>query len=131
MDLTAKTVASVLDSAADLIATPGAWTQFGGDDGGAGGECARSATGFPVEAVDPEAACWCLFGAIERVTRGSDARIIRALEWLTSKRSYELVAFNDAEGRAQDEVVAVLRAAAEKARTTVETNSVGTEAKPK
>jgi len=113
----ATTVADILTAAADLIAQPGAWTQLGGDDDGSGGECARDENGNPVSAVDSDAACWCLFGAIERVTNGHDVRIVRALEWLTAKRSDDLVGFNDAPERTQDEVVAALRAAADKART--------------
>lgn len=115
--MSALSVAEVLDRAADLIEPEGAWTQLGGDDDGSDGECARDAAGFPVPATDPRASCWCLFGAIERATNGHDTTIVRAFEWLTGKRSDDLVQFNDDEERTQAEVVAALRAAAEKART--------------
>lgn len=110
-------VAELLNQAADLLEEPGAWTQLGGDEDGSDGECARNFMGQPVPSDDPEASCWCLFGAIERVSDGHDTQLVRAFEWLSGKRSHDLVVWNDEEGRTQGEVVAALRAAAEKART--------------
>ena len=112
----AKTVADVLTSAADLIAKPGAWTQ---------GAWARTATGRAASPFADNATCFCLRGALVRV---KGVKLCDGLdgerEALGFSTDSALARWNDKEPRTQAEVVAALRAAAEKARTA---SSVGTE----
>jgi hypothetical protein len=110
---TVKTVADILTAAADLIEKPGAWTQ---------GAFKRGAAGGPFSC--------CGVGAVYEVNRaayGSQTAIDR-LDSFAMRRGYShFAAYNDAPERTQAEVVAALRAAAEKARTAVEDPSVGTQ----
>ncbi|MGI4744926.1 MAG: DUF6197 family protein [Janthinobacterium lividum] len=100
-----RTVAEVLDAAADLLTSEGAWTQ---------GAQARRADGKQVMADGPNAVCWCLIGATEAADPeyfGTDAD--RVLYHLLG---VDIVEWNDAPGRTQAEVVAKLREAATLAR---------------
>lgn len=105
----AKSVADILDAAADLIEPEGAWTQ---------GAFARHRSGNPIGPLESNAACWCASGAIQRAD--SRRRFSPAWEdfndYAVSLGFLHMAAFNDAPERTQAEVVAALRAAAEKAR---------------
>jgi len=115
---TVKTVADILTAAADLIEKPGAWTQ---------GALARHANGNPVGPAEANATCWCLYGALDRVT-GVRCYEGAAADVLAGMLPGTVSGWNDRTGRTQAEVVAALRAAADKARTAAETGSVGTKA---
>jgi hypothetical protein len=108
MDDDGLAVADVLDRAADLLTPEGAWTQ---------GYSARDANGSPVFVDDKSAVCFCMWGAIAKVTgdlSAQDRRPIRAitkpLGWAATPDN--LGRFNDTPGRTQAEVVAKLREAA-------------------
>jgi hypothetical protein len=100
-------VATILRQAADLITPPGTWTQH---------YMAKSAKGNSVRAGSRSAVCWCAMGAIKRAGNGSDYEGWSALR---DHLQCAVVAFNDARGRTQAEVVAALRAAADKAEASV------------
>lgn len=99
----------VLERAAALIEPEGAWTR---------GTYSLDASGERVPPASREAACWCLYGAIDRVLAGKradphhhpDDYLYRALGAGPAD-------FNDAPDRTQPEVVAALRKAAELARS--------------
>lgn len=111
-----QTATDLLSAAADLLASPGAWTQraFSRDrDGNANAGDARWA-------VDP--VCYCVRGALfavvgapnpdalltptqRKLMADAEGRLERLLD-------YNLVAFNDATERTQAEVVEALRQAA-------------------
>lgn len=110
-----KTVADVLTAAADLIEPEGWWTQ---------GATARTSTGERAVIAEPDAACWCMIGAVWEVA-GWLGPIGEAEGALLDLLGVGNVArWNDAPERTQAEVVAALRAAAAKAATAE--NSVGT-----
>jgi hypothetical protein len=96
-------VAEILERAADLIEPEGRWTQ---------GALAKSKTGRQVIPEGRSAVCWCVYGAIQRITGtplGS-----RAL-WDALKASVgtvNIASWNDTRGRTQAEAVAALREAA-------------------
>ena len=105
----AKSVAEILNAAADLIEPEGAWTQ--GSYGGSG--------------------CWCAMGAINHVG-GFLSDINEASIALARSLGFQfpnsIPDWNDDPYRTQSEVVAALRAAADKARTDASSSSVGTKA---
>lgn len=106
----AKTVADILTAAADLIAPEGGWTQ---------GTFARDSEGKQTGWRDPEAACFCVSGAIARANGGLWTAW-NAFDAYCRKRGFRHMAeFNDEPRRTQAEVVAALRQAAEKARLAV------------
>ena len=98
--------ADLLDAAADLLTTPGAWTK---------GKLARASTGYPCAPDSPRAVCWCATGALLRVNPGGESFIL-ALGAL-----YELIGhisdWNDHPRRKQGDVVQLLRRAANKLRS--------------
>jgi hypothetical protein len=101
-------VADILRQAADLIEPKGAWTKHA---------MAREIGGRHVPVESTTAVCWCAVGAIVRLAPGYAANqlycdAIRAIE---RQVGGPVPAFNDAAGRTQAEVVAALRAAADKA----------------
>jgi hypothetical protein len=100
-------IADTLDRAADLIEPEGAWTQ---------GWFARDERGRGVLEDAAEAVCFCIFGALMRVSQ-DDAD--DALDILRSVIPEGISYWNDAPGRKQSEVVAKLREAAAKAREQV------------
>lgn len=110
--VTERRAADVLREAADLIEPEGAWTRH---------ELARSASGATVSPSSGAAVCWCVAGAMQRVT-GSDAAVgmrswyqyREALEFFSGVVHWSATGFNDAKGRTQAEVVAALRLAAER-----------------
>jgi len=109
-----KTVADILTAAADLIEPEGAWTQ--------------ETYGVPAEGGSYS--CLCLYGAIceaIRTAEADDRLEDRAFYTVRRLVGENPIGWNDTEGRTQAEVVAALRAAAEKARTAVEGPSVGTQ----
>lgn len=122
-----KTVADILTAAADLIEPEGRWTQ---------GHTARDRDGRVVPCDARNAFCYCAIGALWRA--GGLARLTEARTALAQALGYHadkynrwrgkapVPCWNDAPERTQAEVVAALRAAAEKARTAVEGPSVGT-----
>lgn len=94
-------IADILDKAADLIEPEGRWIQ---------GEYHDHRDGI---------SCWCAMGAVARVMQENEADAEYLLDRQASLigfTSMDLEEFNDAEGRAQAEVVAKLREAAAKAR---------------
>lgn len=101
-------LADILDRAADLISPKGAWTNKG--------YYAFNAAGETVEPEDPEAVCWCLAGAIDRVAADREqAREARDLvRTVLPKGRTFIPLFND--NGTQKKVVAKLREAAAKAR---------------
>lgn len=106
-------VATVLNAAADLIEPEGRWTQ---------GTLARDEAGLEVHNPDDaEAYCWCVAGAIQRVTGGgwSDADFAiyhasrRAVLGAVGLGEDDSIApWNDAPERTQAEVITALRQAA-------------------
>lgn len=109
----ARTVADILTAAADLIEPEGAWTQ---------GAFARTAKGHVIGSGEDPAVCFCGAGAVYRMggPRAVTERALNVLDsWARQRRKgFRIFAqFNDAPERTQAEVVAALRAAADKART--------------
>lgn len=113
----AKSVADILNAAADLIEPEGRWTQ---------GEWKR-------ERIDTDECAWCAEGAIALAAgigcfyMVRDSEPYRAFRNSLPKRQ-DPFEWNDAPGRTQAEVVTALRAAAEKARAAASEGSVGTKA---
>lgn len=103
--MTGFTPSQVLDAAADLIEPEGCWTQR---------EWARDGDGRGACHPD-DAACWCGWGAIEVSSVGGGDT--RALAHSFVQRCGFSIGWNDAPERTQAEVVAVLRKAAELARS--------------
>lgn len=99
-------VSEILSKAADLIEPEGAWTQ---------GSAARDANGHEIDPQSREAACWCVYGALDRVAGDRFQRGIGFIEEATGQVLISV--WNDAPERTQAEVVAKLREAAELART--------------
>jgi hypothetical protein len=104
-------VADILTAAAEIVAKPGAWTKRA---------LARPDSDSTLEldsALDRRAGCWCVEGAILRAA-GEDGDWEPAFEALKDYiGTRALFQWNDSFDRTQAEVVAALRAAAEKART--------------
>lgn len=98
-------ISEILFKAADLIEPEGAWTQ---------GALARGADGEPVEPEDRDATCWCISGALMRLSDGQFYELIKPVERVIGGRI--IPAWNDTKGRTQAEVVAKLREAATKAQ---------------
>lgn len=98
-----KSPAEVLEAAADLLEKPGAWTQ---------GSFARTASGASESPFSPAASCFCLRGALCRV---SNRRLHDLLEVETKALGFPTAAamarWNDHPSRTQAEVVAALRQA--------------------
>ena len=114
-----KTVADILTAAADLIEPEGRWTQ---------GTWARTADGRG-DARPGTACSWCLYGAILEAGRGCDSDDTEdALQTVMDVVGKHPISWNDSFTRTQAEVVAALRAAAEKARTATADKPVGTSA---
>lgn len=108
-DTDPKSVADVLDAAADLLSKPGAWTQ---------GAYARDADGKDVNPTErvyrpTSATCFCIYGAIAAVCDGNITLWARI-----SPHNLGLpdTGWNDEAERTQDEVVSKLREAAQAAR---------------
>jgi hypothetical protein len=91
-------IADILERAANLIEPKGNWTRL---------TSARDAKNRSVLALSPDAICWCAVGAIIRAT-GFD-RPELDLVFGMWKSVGEVTVFNDAPGREQAEVVAMLR----------------------
>lgn len=102
-------IADILDRAADLIEPEGAWTQKAN---------ARDRDGKTTGALSGNAVCFCMAGAVIRVSGGDYPKeaVMAVLPKPNSLFHDWLVAFNDAPGRTQSDVVAKLREAAAKAR---------------
>lgn len=118
---TPLTVADVLERAADLIEPEGAWTQ---------GVWARTTTGRACGPFEDGAACFCMRGALNRVSGRSlvhDMADIRAV--LGFPTSASMARWNDRENRTQAEVVAKLREAATLARSQTPNTDTDGEAK--
>ena len=107
-------VADVLNYAADLVAQPGAWMQL---------NYARTAEGITVQASDPSAACFCAVGAVIAARTRLDAPVVTDMVVIHARRAAQpgvddehllaLSEWNDELGRTQQEVVDLLRKAAE------------------
>ena len=105
----ALTVAEVLNAAADLLERPNAWAQW---------IWAKGANGQPVwVGNDEKAVCWCIEGAFERIVGHRDFYQLRfaARDAFSAANGDSPIAYNDAPGRTQSEVVAALRRAAQQA----------------
>ena len=101
-----QSIAATLNKAADLIEPEGAWTQ---------GHFARHKNGNPIGPFEDNAACWCASGAIQRIEGRARWGAWDAFDGFIRQRGFDHMAtFNDAPGRAQAEVVAALRQAAER-----------------
>lgn len=100
-------VADILRQAADLIEPKGRWGRV---------YYARTKDGIPTGPRGPNAACWCAWGALRCVGRhDGDEAIGCAITFVQLALDDDLARWNDAPGRTQAEVVAALRAAADKA----------------
>lgn len=88
----------VLSQAADLIEPEGRWTQR---------SVARDAAGNVVHSLQDAAVCWCLVGAVQRVS-SRQAVGDEALDYVARLRGGTW-SYNDAPGRTQAEVVQALR----------------------
>lgn len=100
-----KTIATVLDLAADKIEPKEAWVQRA---------FAINAFGKPTDGYDPNATCWCAYGALQSVAYhgfllDDAARVLTSIVGCIPD-------WNDAPERTQPEVVAALRNAATLAR---------------
>lgn len=100
--------ASVLEKAAELLEEPGAWTQ---------GALGRDVDGDPV-VVPQLAACMCVHGALAKAAGKSRLYLwpTGAVLALQEAVRANVVAWNDAPGRTQAEVVEALRLAAQEWR---------------
>lgn len=129
----AKNVAAILDATADLLARPDGWTQ---------GTIARLPNGWTTgDHNNSDATCFCIVGGLRRAADQCEVRgLLDRVDVLTACRKalaatiglhgYKstLVDWNDAPERTQAEVVAALRAAAEKARTAAPDSLAGDDA---
>lgn len=97
-------VSEILNKAADLIEPEGAWTQ---------GTWARTANGSDDAAIG-EDVCWCAYGAIRRASEFVNDLSDECVEKVRQLVG-DVITWNDAPERTQAEVVAALRAAAQKA----------------
>jgi hypothetical protein len=99
-------VAKVLNDAADLIERRG-WTT---------GASARDEQGYVVRVASPEACCWCVAGAVQKVTHDTDLPLTpvwRALcDWLGLFEICAIPGWNDRQP-GPEPVIAALRAAAQ------------------
>jgi len=120
-----KAVADILAAAAALIEPEGRWTQ---------GAASKSKTGLPDDdnRIRRDAVCWCAWGAILKAS--GETRIVGASERAKAAGLHvdllvgtDVTVWNDRPERTQAEVVAALRAAAEKARTAASSSSPATE----
>ncbi len=99
-------VSNILDSAADLIAKPGAWTQ---------GAYGRDADGAPPRVFE-DSVCFCAIGALARVWGVSPDEAHDREQGMRWPGFNSLGLWNDDPERTQAEVVQKLREAAAKAR---------------
>ena len=84
----------------ELLSRPGAWCQ---------GCFAKTSDGSHVWSINPDAVQWCLTGAVNRCIP-TTAKRESALSKLKHKaRRKRMVDWNDAPGRTQAEVVALLQ----------------------
>lgn len=89
----------------ELLATPDKWTK---------GTYAKTATGKAVPAKDPNAVCWCIYGALIKCYRDDEDRYVEAANkiqdvLLLRYNNPDIVPFNDR--RTHEEVLAVLKEA--------------------
>lgn len=98
-----------LDQVEDLFSRPGTWTQ------GAG---ARDEHGAPCPANDHRAVCWCLTGAfsIHPLTAIERMAVVSATLDLSQGVIGSVLAYNDAEGRTQSDILALVRLAKTRVR---------------
>lgn len=97
-------LAEVFERAADLIEPEGAWCQ---------NYFAKDAFGTDVSSTDERGVCWCVEGAIIHVAGRDNAEC--ALGTLSVfLQTGAILVWNDATERTQAEVVATLRALAER-----------------
>ena len=105
-----KKISEVLTCAADLLSAPGAWTQ---------GQYAYAENHAQADPLSEEACSWCALGAVRKCGVFDSDFSDPALFLLTDVRNqgFKSVAqWNDSSERTQDEVVAVLKQAAQTAR---------------
>lgn len=102
------TLVETLEKARDLIAQEGKWTQ---------GWFARAANGDAVIAECDDAVCFCMAGAIKRVT-DKNSMYIRALTTVQDAVGMNVGSFNDDPTRTQAEVVEAFDKAIALARET-------------
>jgi hypothetical protein len=113
-------VADILDRAADLIEPEGAWTQ--GDYARIAGGDGWFDIGDGFTFCDFPAVSFCIYGAVSRAARMKNPRARRIpgqrllIAAVNGSEPHHLSDWNDAPGRKQKEVVALLRKAAAKAR---------------
>jgi hypothetical protein len=100
--MTERSIGEVLNAAADLLDKPGAWTQ---------GNSGRDAHGAEVPWNDPDAVCWCAFGAVWKSQGRMTVQNTPAEDILERIVGWDITAWNDSPDRTQAEVVSALRAA--------------------
>lgn len=89
-----------MQAARTLLGRPGKWTQK---------TYARAVDGEPANPLAGAATCWCLDGALLHVTKADYYRVIAVWNWLGQSCGVDnLVCWNDAPGRSQGEVLALL-----------------------
>jgi hypothetical protein len=95
-------ISEVLTKAADLIEPEGAWTQ---------GRDAGSANGAGVALDSPKAVCWCMVGAIRKITGATlgEGPAKPALRLVRDYLGRAPIDYNDDPHRTQKEVVNTLR----------------------
>lgn len=104
--LEALLTAELFSRAADLIEPEGCWIQ----------RDYAEVDGIGDDAWHPRATCWCAEGAIIRAGGLTDVETFwqsRAYEIVANKVGCTIVAWNDAPGRTQAEVVSTLRSIAQ------------------
>lgn len=102
-------VADVLERAAARLAGEGAWTQRA---------FARRHDGsVAYSSCDPRVCSWCLGGALLKENEATPFDISQVANAVRAVIGADLVGWNDAPERTQEQVVAVLREAATKARS--------------
>ena len=94
------TTNDILKAARELLTPKGAWTQW---------DYARDKNGMSVPSSQDEAKCFCLLGAILRVSRESGCLVgLTKVEAKLSKVVGNYIDWNDAPGRTQQEVLDLL-----------------------
>lgn len=102
-----RALADILNAAADLIERVG-WTQD---------QWARTADGSTAQQDGSDAACFCLWGAVQHVCGNDDSQTDDALAVFRAATGIQTyIEWNDTKGRTREEVVAALRQSAEYAR---------------
>jgi hypothetical protein len=95
----------ILKAARELLAMPGAWTK---------GHYAKNSSGYQVYPFEPEAACFCSYGAMSRfAAEGGTANLHAAEDAVRAQvPNGDLIGFNDAQESVEPVLAAFDRAIA-------------------